>query len=137
MKTRTRNNEGFTLAEVMVALLLIAMLSAVLIQSVALSRRITYSNAQRVSAFGMCKGRLEGVRGMEYDQIVVTNFIAETGLQFLHLSGKDRLPIACSRSVTINSQTNPVRKDIQVLVSWNYRGTAFQEQINAVVYPKN
>lgn len=127
---------GFSLVEVIIALLLASAIIAVLVRSVAVARSLTYANALRVGAFGVCKAKLEEVRGMEYSQLDPTNFVVETGLRFLHLSGRDRLPIACTRSVALNAQTNPVRTDVQVTVQWQYRDTPFQEQVIGTVYPK-
>jgi Tfp pilus assembly protein PilX len=127
---------GFMLVEVVIGIVLVVLLVMALFQSVTLARHLTHANAQRVGAFGMCKARLEQLRGMDYADLSGTNFVMESDLQFTHLSGKEQLPIHCVRSLTFTPQANPQRTDVQVTVAWTYRGTPFREQLNGVIYPK-
>lgn len=131
-----RGAAGFTLAEVMISLLLVTMLIAALVQSIMVGRSLTYSNAQRVAAFGMCKAKLEEMRGMDYTQLVTTNFADEADLRFAHLSGAEQIPITCARTVELTPQTDPERTDVSVQVDWNYRGVALVERVDATVYPR-
>lgn len=127
---------GFTLVEVAIALGLVTILVTVLVQTIGVARRLTYANAQRVAAFGMCKARLETVRGMDYESVDPTNFVDETDLRFLHLSGRERIPIACTRSVDLATQTNPVRTDVTVNLQWQFLGNVYQESVTGTVYPR-
>jgi len=122
--------------ETIVGLLLVTLLTLALVESVGLSRRLTYANALRLAAFGMCKSRLEQVRALGFDQLNPTNFPAETAIRFAHLSGRSRLPLTCNRSVSFSPQVDPERTDVQVTVTWNYGGLTLQEHILGSVYPK-
>jgi len=132
----TRREEGFTLVEIVVGVLLVAILIGAVAQSVFVSRRLTYANAQRVGAFGMCKSRLEELRGMEYSVLRTNTFSTETNLKFMHLSGRDRVPVSCTRSITLEEEDDPPRLNVNVTVNWNYLGQALSESVDGVIFDK-
>ena len=125
-----------TLIEVMIFMMLVLIISAVLIQSVATSKRVTYMTSLRGSAFGMCHARLEEIRAMDYVSILDATFPLETHMRFAHLGGKDRIPLSCARSVTVTEQANPTRKEVQVTVAWDFLGRSVQEDVWAIIYPR-
>ena len=52
------------------------------------------------------------------------------------LSGKDQVPVTCDRSVTLQTKSNPERTEVGILVSWQFRGRAMQEELTGVIYPR-
>ena len=73
---------GLTVLEMLVSLSLLGIVGGALVRSVILARQLTYASSQRVSAFGLCRARIEEVRGFDYANIAATNFPAETGFDF-------------------------------------------------------
>ena len=135
-RPRGRNpHRGFTLVEVMVSLLVIAMLAAALVRSVAMSRTLTQASSQHVSAFGLCQAKLEEIRSQDYADIITTNFPVETSIRLTHLGGASQQALTCDRSVAILPMTAPLRKEVLVTVQWQFRGRTIQEQLLGVIYP--
>ena len=127
---------GLTVLEVLVSLTLLGIVGGALVRSVILARQLTYASSQRVSAFGLCRARIEEVRGFDYANIAATNFPAETGIRLSHLGGQNQDPINCDRAVAIQTLTGPDRKEVLVTVSWNYRDRNLQEDITGILYPR-
>lgn len=127
---------GLSLVEVMVSILLLGMLGGAVGRSLIMARQITNASSQRVSAYGLCEARLEQARGMDYADVVATNFPAETGITLSHLSGETQQALLCDRSVTIQDLSYPDRKQVVVSVDWTYRGRALQETATGVLYPR-
>lgn len=134
-RRRSGLQRGFTLVEVMVSLLVIAMLAAALVRSVLMSRTLTQASSQHVSAFGLCQAKLEEIRSQDYASISTTNYPAETAIRLTHLGGSSQQALLCDRSVAVQPMTAPARKEVLVTVQWQFRSRTAQEHLLGVVYP--
>jgi Tfp pilus assembly protein PilV len=131
---RTRR-QGMTLVEVMIASSIIFLVSGALIVTIVTGSRLSYASAQHVAAFGLCKDRLEQMRGMEFTDITSAAFPTET-ITLTHAGGSLQTAIACTRSTTVVDQTNPMRKDVSIVVAWTYATKSLTERIDTTLYLK-
>ena len=127
---------GFTLVEVMVALLLAALAAGGVYRGLFVCRGLNQANAQRVVAFGLCSAQLEHVKGMGYEEVVPGGFALEPSVPLTHLGGIHHVPVVGARNTTVRELANPVRKEVVVRVDWTFRGRALTEQLTGLVYPK-
>ena len=121
--------------EIMVAMLLAAMSSAGIVRGIVLAKGLNQSSEQRVVAFSMAKSQMELVKGRSFSSLTAGNTF-ESNLPMTHLGGESQTAIACSRWTFIVDQPFPPRKEVFVLVRWNYRGRLMSEWIRGIVYEK-
>ena len=122
-----------TLVEVMIASAVLAIVTGAVITTVVTSSRLNYSSAQHMAAFGLCEQRLELMRSVHFDQIVPTNFPAET-ISLTHLGGITRHPLPCTRSSVLTDGVDPVRKDVSIIVAWRFGDRDLEERVDTVIY---
>jgi len=134
--SRLRDRAGMTLVEVMVSVLMLSLLIAVVYGGVTQGVQSSYLTAQRVSAFGVCKARLEQMRGTEYDEITVTTF-PEQIVEMTHLGGSDRVPLEGTLVSSVTSLAQPTRKQVTVSLSWVFRGREYSESITGSIVDRN
>lgn len=126
---------GFTLMEIMVAMLLASMSSAGIIRGIVLAKGLNQSSEQRVVAFAMARSQVEEVKGRRFSTLIAGNTM-ETGLPMTHLGGEAQTALNCDRWTFIMDQPFPPRKEVFVLVRWTYRGRLMNEFVRAIVYEK-
>lgn len=127
---------GLTLIEVVIASAIIFIVVTGVYQGVIQGLRLNYACAQRIAAFGLCKDRLEQMRGAAYADITPTNFPAET-MKLTHRGGSERIPINCERSSSIQEYSNPILKNVTVTVAWEFAGRTLEETLSAAIYYKD
>ena len=110
------------------------MMAGAVVRSVGMARQLNYAASLRLSAFGLCKAKLEQIRAEDYSSVESSNFPKEPGLSLSHLSGKSQNRIFCDRSTSVQDFVSPDRKVVGVTVSWQFRGRPLQEQISGVLY---
>jgi type II secretory pathway pseudopilin PulG len=125
-----------SLIELVISLMVISVLAAALIHSVLLAQHIIHATSQRVSAFGMARAKFEEVQSCAFSDVATTNFPDETGIRLSHRSGPNQLAVNCTRTVTIQPQTAPERKEVDVSVTWNFLDRTLTETIRGVIYPR-
>ncbi|MBN2301278.1 MAG: prepilin-type N-terminal cleavage/methylation domain-containing protein [Lentisphaerae bacterium] len=137
MITKRRNERsGMTLVEVMVGMFLASLLVGSTYLGVVHGSKTNYVVAQHVSAFGLCKERLEHMRGVAFSSVTSSNFPTEN-ITLTHLGGSLRIPLPCSRTSTIISLLNPPRKEVRVDVTWNFRNWSMSERVHGMLYEKD
>jgi type II secretory pathway pseudopilin PulG len=127
-----------TLVEVMVASGLLFIVSAALISAAVAGTRLNYSSAQHVSAFGLCKERLEQMRALattNFAGITTAAFPTET-ITLTHAGGTIYRALGCSRSSTVTTLDDPLRKSVTISVAWTFAGRNRSERIDTVLYFK-
>jgi len=125
--------DGLTVVEVMVAVLIVGIMLAGVFAGATRAVQANYVAAQRSAAFGLCKERLEQMRGADFDSVTEANFPTGT-VQVTHLGGSQRIPLTGFISNSIVSQVSPPRKQVTVTVSWACLGRTLQESyIGSVV----
>lgn len=124
-----------TIVEVVVASALLAILSIGIFASIVQGTYINQNTAQHTVAFGLCRERLEQMRGVGYAS-VNTNVFSNEDLPLTHLGGFTRTPLTCSLTNTITELTVPTRKAITITVSWSCRDLLSHETLYGVIYQK-
>ena len=138
MKPSLETKSGFTLVEVVVATLLVTLLGAGVIQSTLLARKITYSNAQRVAAFGLAKAKTEELKGVGYEKLTATygTTHSETDLELVNLGGVNQELVKTTRTTTLEDLTSPRRKRVTVSITWDFQGKELEESAEIFLYPR-
>ena len=127
--------DGFTLVEVMVAMLIAALVSAGVIHSVILVKHLNQANEQRAVAFNLCKSRIESLISIGYDSLPVST--VESNLPMTHLGEVARNELTGTRRTTVTTATTPIEhKVIQADVTWSFRNSTLTETATATVYRK-
>lgn len=121
--------------EVVIASALIAILAIGVYSSIVQGTFINQNTAQHTVAFGLCRERLEQMRGVSYAS-VNTNVFANEAMPLTHLGGYTRTPLTCTLSNTITDLSTPTRKAISVTVAWTCRNLTSTEALYGVIYQK-
>jgi len=128
--TSNRNNCGFTLVEVMVALLIMIVGMLGLLESINVATEYTLKNQLRDEAVYVGEKYLNIQKGKVFD-----SYSAVYGTRFepskIRGTGK---PYSIDMSTT-DLSTDPVAatKQLVVVVSWTYKGVTFQNRLTAPV----
>lgn len=130
------DDAGVTLVEVLVGMMLVSLLVGGIYLGVVQGTRLNYASAQHVAAFGLCKERLEHMRGVAFTSVTPENFPTET-LDLTHLGGSQRLPMTCVRSSSIVDVSSPPRKAVTVVVSWKLKEWSLSEFASGVIFHKD
>jgi len=137
--------QGFTIVEVVVASLLVTLLGAGVLQTTILARRITYSNAQRVAAFGLAKAMTEELKGIGYEELTADYVAGKTDddddgvddeLDVVNLGGVNQNIITGIPSIAMEELTDPRRKRVTVTISWDFQGRELEESVEIFLYPQ-
>ena len=126
-----RDNKGMTLIEVMIALILLAITSLALIQSVLLATNINIINSLRDEAVSVTEQRLNELRSLPFtagDMLVTSPSVTEASIS-RHV-----------RSVTCNFTVNKTitqvdvnTRQVTLIVTWPYKGKQYQHGVSTVV----
>lgn len=130
-----RSRQGMTLVEVLIASVVLMIISAGFISAIVTGSRLNYSSAQHVAAFGLCKGRLEQMRSIDFTNVTEAAFPSES-IPLTYAGGYARTPLTCTRSTTIRDLDVPTRKEVQIDVAWTFAGRPTRERIDTVIYQK-
>ena len=124
------------LIEVVICMILLTMVALGLVSGVVIARQLTYSNAQRVAAFGLARARLEELKGLRYETIDPLSYSTETNIQFAHLGGTQQKALEATRVTRLTALENPTRIHAAVAVRWYARGRLQQESATTFIYPR-
>lgn len=127
--------DGTTLIEVLLAIALIAIALCAIYGAISIGTRLVYASSQRVTAFSLCKQRLEQMRASDYARITPTNYPPET-VTLTHLGGEDRMPLTGTRTSLIEDKENVTRKEVSVTVTWDFQDRTLSETVNGTIYEK-
>jgi prepilin-type N-terminal cleavage/methylation domain-containing protein len=134
----TSPKKGFTLIEVMIATFLVGILGAGVISGATVARRLTYVNAQRVSAFGLAKAKLEELKGRGYNELdaLYGSQVQEVDLDLVNLGGVTQEVIPATRTLSLQDLTSPQRKRVTVRIQWEFQGREIDETVQTFLYPR-
>jgi len=135
-RSMARRDPGMTLVEVVIVIGLLSLLTVALYTGTVSGQRVNSSNAHRVAAFGLCKGRMEQIKGDAARSFsTVSNFPPEV-LRLTHLGGKGRIQSWCTRSCQIVLTNPPDRMEVTVTVVWTNMGRPMQESLTSVIFDR-
>jgi prepilin-type N-terminal cleavage/methylation domain-containing protein len=128
---------GFTLIEVTIAMALLSLVAATILSSLMQGTRLCYTTAQHYAGYSLCRETIEQMRGANYGMVIEDNF-PPTNMLLTHLGGTCRVPLMCTRYITndIVELPDPLRKQVTVAVSWDYRGKIEIETMTGYIYLK-
>jgi type IV pilus assembly protein PilV len=135
---RLNNNRGFTLVEVLVAMVIILVLFLGLVQAALLSIDSNLRNLLRDEAVRIAEQRINELRNIPFDSLVVGGPNCLTvSKDFRSLQ---KLYNVCDIIVTLDPNTNT--RSLQVVVGWNHKNEnplqvptnrEFQHSISSIV----
>lgn len=129
-------NRGLTLVEVAISMLVIVLLIFAAYSSINRGLDANYEVAQRVVAFGLCRERLEQMRGAGYDNVTTARFTNEI-LRLTHLGGSQRAPLWAQRRSSITNVYLPTRRQVEVVVEWSFRNRSLSERLVGAIFAKD
>ena len=125
------NKKGLTLVEMMIALVILLLVFLALMQTALLSINSNITNLFRDEAASIAEQHMIFIRNMKFDDVLVTaGFLDET------IAGDTRnfrsfsVPYTVQRQVTDHGIDN---KQVDITVSWIWKGETFTHSINAVL----
>ncbi len=136
-----RRNNGFTLIEVMVAILILMVGMLGLLQAINLSMDVNLRNQVREEAVNVGEGAMNELRNKGFDNISVATPATQAYnyapyLVQSKIRGTSR-SYTVSRSSTVISPASgvgqPVTKQLGVVVQWTYKGTTYENRVNAPI----
>lgn len=130
-----RNKDGFSLVEVMIALLVTLIVALAMMQTVLVSIEANTKNVIRDEAVKIAEGRLNEARNMPFDDLTVlgvgtdndaiadcpAGFAFPTGLKVTR-SVRNISQDFCTNRTGQQVSANPAAVQIEVNVSWDWRG---------------
>jgi type IV pilus assembly protein PilV len=131
--TSTRNNSGFTLAEVMVAILIMMVGMLGLLEAINVTMEYNLKNHLRDEAVSVGEKYLNIQKAKPFDSLTTLPATYGTRYEPSKIRGTGKL-YHVDMSVT-NLSTDPVAatKELVVTVSWTYKGVTYQNRVMAPV----
>ena len=133
-----RDNHGFTLIEVMVAILILMVGMLGLLQAINLATEVNIRNQVRDEAVSVGERVMNEMRGKGFDNISVASPVTAT-----YTYGTYQLPSklrGASRSYSITRQSKVIStldsnsvKELTVTVAWSYKGVGYQNRVVAPI----
>lgn len=124
MATSNRNSAGFTLVEVMVAIIIMMVGLLGLLQSINLATDANMKNQLRDEAVYVGEKYLNQLRGQGFDNIAATYPLISTASR---IRGTGKKLMVQESSTTLATDT----KQLLVVVNWTYKGTTYENRVTA------
>lgn len=134
-----RDNSGFTLIEVMMAILILMVGMLGLLQAINLATEVNIRNQVREEAVYVGERVMNEMRGRVFDDISVastpTNLYTYSTYQLpSKIRGASRsYNVTRSSRVLSTVDSKHVTKELAVLVAWSYKGVEYQNRVVAPV----
>ncbi len=122
----TRNNRGFTLIEVMVAILIMMVGLIGLLQSINVAMEYNLKNQLRDEAVYTAERYFNELRGMPFDSIPVADLIFTTPSK---IRG-GAWPLTVKESSTLTTHDT---KLVLVVVTWMYKNVPYENRLTAPI----
>ena len=130
-KSKRKSNAGFSLIEVLVALLLVVIVMLALMEAVVLHIQTNMRNILRDEAVKVTQDALHEIRSREFDRVVAgeTSFTVGKSIR----SADWNYEVTVNISDWPNPPTPPRTKSIQVTTEWEYLGKDFSHAANSMM----
>ena len=122
-----KSDDGFTLVEVLVAMVILMIGMLGLLQSVNLAMETNLRSQLREEAALVGERAMNDLRGKGFDNISASYSNYQIASK-LRGSGKN-YTISRTAPVIATSNGQPATKELRVLVSWTYKGTTYQNRV--------
>jgi len=131
--TSTRNKSGFTLTEVMVAILIMMVGMLGLLESINVATEYNLKNHLRDEAVYVGEKYMNIQKGKAFDLLTTMPLTYGRRYEPSRIRGTGK-PYSVDMKVT-DLSTDPVAatKQLEVVVSWTYKGVTFQNRVTAPV----
>jgi type IV pilus assembly protein PilV len=130
VSTSTKNNCGFTLTEVMVAIVIMMVGMLGLLEAINVATEYTLKNHLRDEAVYVGEKYMNIQRGKSFD-LLSTTYGRRYEPSKVRGTGK---PYSIDMTVTdLSADPVAATKQLEVLVSWTYKGVTFQNRVTAPV----
>ena len=126
MTILTRNNDGFTLTEVMVAIVIMMVGLLGLLEAVTVATHANIKNHLRDEAVYVGEKYLNELKGRGFVNIVATYPIISTASK---IRGTGKKLMVETSSTSLASDT----KQLFVVVSWTYKGVTYENRVTAPI----
>lgn len=132
-------DKGFTLIEVMMAILILLIGMIGLLQAINLAMEVNVRNQVREEAVYMGEKVMNEMRGKGFDNISVAATPSQSytyGVYQLpsRLRGVSRTYNVARRSRVLSIvDSKPVTKEITVIITWNYKGVGYENRVVAPI----
>jgi len=126
-----RNNSGFTLVEVIMAVLILLVGMLGLLQAVNLAMEVNLRNQVREEAVYVGERVMSELRGRGFDNISASYVTYSTPSKIRGVSRK--YGVQRSSVVLATESALPVTKQLEVVVTWNYKGVTYQNRVVAPI----
>lgn len=134
-----KDSNGFTLIEVMVAILILMVGMLGLLQAINLATEVNIRNQVREEAVYTANRVMSEMRGRVFDNISVASPVTATYTYGTYLLPSKIRGASRSYSVTRKSRVlstvdgKDVTKELTVVVAWSYKGVGYQNQVVAPI----
>ncbi len=132
-------NRGFTLIEVMMAILILMVGMLGLLQAINLAIEVNLRNQLREEAVNVGERVMNEMRGKGFDNISVASTPTDTYTYPVYqipskIRGTSRTYSVSRRSTVLSSVNSlPVTKQLEVLVNWTYKGVSYENRVKAPI----
>ncbi|HZV82820.1 MAG TPA: prepilin-type N-terminal cleavage/methylation domain-containing protein [Geobacteraceae bacterium] len=135
----SNRSRGFTLIEVMMAILILMVGMLGLLQAINLAMEVNLRNQLREEAVNVGERVMNEMRGRGFDNISVASTPTDTYSYPVYqvpskIRGASR-SYSVTRKSTVLSSVNslPVTKQLEILVNWTYKGITYENRVKAPI----
>lgn len=135
--TSSKSNSGFTLVEVIMAMMIFLVGMMGLLTAVNLAIEMNLRNQVRDEAVNVGERVMNELRGKGFDNISVASTVSQT-FAYRSYSVPSRIrgttrKYGVQRNTVVLATENalPVTKQLEVIISWNYKGVTYQNRVVA------
>jgi len=129
--TLNRNSSGFTLVEVIMAVLILLVGMLGLLQAVNLAMEVNLRNQVREEAVYVGERVMSELRGRGFDSISASYITYSTPSKIRGVARK--YGVQKSSVVLATEGGLPATKQLEVVVTWNYKGVTYQNRVVAPI----
>nr|WP_145018398.1 prepilin-type N-terminal cleavage/methylation domain-containing protein [Geobacter argillaceus] len=131
LTTLNKNSNGFTLVEVMVAIVIMMVGMLGLLEAVNVAMEFNLKNQLRDEAVYMGERYMNELKGQGFDAIAATYATISTASK-VRGAGK-RIYVDRSSQVLSTDSVGPTSKQLIVVIRWNYKGMQYQNRVMAPI----
>ncbi len=139
MPTSIKNNRGFTLTELMVAIVIILVGLLGLLQAINLTTDVNLKNHLRDEAVYVGEKYVNEIKGRGFDAIAPVPPASSVTFPVMSTASRirgrwNKLKIETSTSVLSRDELNkPTTLQLMVVVKWTYKGVGYENRVSVPV----